>query len=1601
LCASPISRAGARAEGSNNRQERVGPPPTPDAQRHTHPLPRPTKQQQTKQPDLKDTLQACTRAQLTPFADGVLAQVQRALETLHQQQQQEEDEDGAALATTTETTAMHVLRLCANLAAELLRALVASESSPGLPSLCQTVLLLHDHALLELGERADVQDAVAQLCCAWWRASAPDRERLLSQALPYLLIRALASGKPGHVRACNDMREGLELLDYDDEDIADLRRLLLHAARSPHFLNRPEGRSFLATVLTLHPLIVREFTAVVRSMASTGRRQVLDAYGDVVLRGWRGAQGACLHEIETTLIQDGLALAALRASTPALAASLRQILSHLHNAKRFGAASAGATDALLVRLYEPVLFRDLDAANGAVRRNALRLLLDCFPLADPEASDEDGDALMRRQFAALSAALADECPGVRAVAAVGTGAVLDRYWEMVPTATCAVYVGRLASELAFDASSPAVRAAAVQGLASLVDNVRAQPVLRAALPRLAPLSQDAAPAVRSALAALLLRATTSRELRFWDVVPLERLLDALVAEAGGGNGGMATGGSGGGKHDQQQQQQQQPSRQLTEAGALLFRVLAPSYVPPTGTSAEGEAPARVAALLRRHPAAGQTLCRLLAASLEAGGGVGGGSWGTGAAASCGLSVPAPLEAVVALSRALAAHLLSTPPEGWVDPAAAAEGGSGASAKRAAGGSPPRKQAKGGRKAAAAAATAATAAGHKRRKQPAAAGKKGAEDEEEEEDVLVAAAAGNKEGEAADAWAAILGGLAELCSGLGSLALAGDVAGPEDVAAALPTTARCADEQQPPPPGKRKAASKKGASSSTSGGKAGGSGSADGSSTDAADGGPLQRLLAMAPTQGARRAVWRIAAALPWCPASASLRTDALARVASGELLPAAAQQQQQQASAAATTAEEAAAAAALAALAGPQSGAKLAAMLCEAAGVAWEPTSFDAPEEEEDEEQQGQEEEDNDDGQTRCLACTKSKPDATLLLCDGCDAAFHTGCLDPALPGIPRGDWLCPGCASEVRAHGRRMGAEGALAHASLLLAGGGAGGGPAGRELLRRSGALRRLLPAAEDAAGEASDLAEDALRRLPRGQLLAQDPEAAALMRAAGALDAAALWARAGLHSLVAAGSGGGGAAAADAEAAVREAAAAVLGAAECGASTVKALAAWVEEAGGAAAAAAAAPQEGEDDDEAEQGDKAKEEGGAKPSAAPSSRGGRRRRDEGNAAAGDAAAPATTALASVDGARAAALAALARWLGLLGDALRLRGFGEPLALAPAAVVAASGRAALAALDKGSRRGGPWRAHREAVGRALAADAALLKLLLAAEATGKQQVVAGAASSAAPASASAEWSAELLQALAVKPLAPLAPALSRDVNAVVALLLEEEQGQQQRRRDARDDDDGGVDDGEGGSAGAAVAAAAAAGAAAPWMRALAMATASALMMAASDKGKEAAAEGGSDGDDDADANENADPQAPPPVAMPVSLPPMVVAALAAARVGAAAAGPGGRRRAPAAGSGAAFAQAAAEAAVDAGRRGDWAEAAGALRLARTVAAAAGAVAADASGLRRADALRALRTSALGAATSGKAAAAAMMAATEVDLLVSSQQQQQQQQRLG
>ncbi|KAJ8387203.1 hypothetical protein AAFF_G00159220 [Aldrovandia affinis] len=72
---------------------------------------------------------------------------------------------------------------------------------------------------------------------------------------------------------------------------------------------------------------------------------------------------------------------------------------------------------------------------------------------------------------------------------------------------------------------------------------------------------------------------------------------------------------------------------------------------------------------------------------------------------------------------------------------------------------------------------------------------------------------------------------------------------------------------------------------------------------------------------------------------------------------------------------------------------------CEKEGIQWEPKD-----EEEEEEVVAQEE---DDHMEFCRVC---KDGGELLCCDTCPSSYHIHCLNPPLPEIPNGEWLCPRC---------------------------------------------------------------------------------------------------------------------------------------------------------------------------------------------------------------------------------------------------------------------------------------------------------------------------------------------------------------------------------------------------------------------------------------------------------------------------------------------------------------------------------------------------------------------------------------------------------------
>ncbi|KAL6893501.1 hypothetical protein ACP4OV_007599 [Aristida adscensionis] len=457
-------------------------------------------------------------------------------------------------------------------AAVLLHLLLTHPSQPPRwEDLLRPLALLHDR-LVQLATADQPLAALSAACFELaWRAAAPGRDALVAQTLPYLVALALTSGSSARpvVRRLFALRDALPLLDYADDSISDFKMLLMRCLVSPLFLNAEEGRKFLALVLGVSEGLAREGLELIRAqVAMTGaKRAAVVAYGEVVFRAWKDG-GWVRGEVGEGFLQEMME-AAVHAGTKDLAKAARKMLLAFVEQR-----AVPGVEKLVFQLAEPVLFRSLQAANSNVRHNALHLLLDLFPLEDPDVTKDINDPLLEKQFFLIDKLLMDDCPEIRAVAVEGICRILNQYWEVVPSLTISKFLSKIVGDMSKDSCNE-VRLSTLNGLIYLLDNPQSHEILKVLLPRLSDMVSDTALSVRAAAIDLLLAIRDLRTFQYNKVVGLDTLLFSLAND-----------------HPRIAQK--------------ITKLLIPTYFPSKLTPKE--ACARCIALIKRSPIAGARFC---------------------------------------------------------------------------------------------------------------------------------------------------------------------------------------------------------------------------------------------------------------------------------------------------------------------------------------------------------------------------------------------------------------------------------------------------------------------------------------------------------------------------------------------------------------------------------------------------------------------------------------------------------------------------------------------------------------------------------------------------------------------------------------------------------------------------------------------------------------------------------------------------------------------------------------------------------------------------------------------------------------------------------
>ncbi len=245
-------------------------------------------------------------------------------------------------------------------------------------------------------------------------------------------------------------------------------------------------------------MLIESVVTVLKPQLCAGTKRVATAYGEVMLRAWKLCSFSAANSEQQVsssvpnnngkaalLLEDSLQVfvrEAIYAANVKYSKSLRSLLGCFSGTRR-----TADMDSMLMRVYGPIIWRGLRCANALVREQATFVFFDAFPLQETNASVENCDTILQKQFDLFFALLKDEDHRVRSAAVSGVSVMLRDYWDAVPAETTHAILRYLVETLGFDSSSSNVRLAVFSGLNTLFQ----QPLAHSLLQKLLPLLKSA------------------------------------------------------------------------------------------------------------------------------------------------------------------------------------------------------------------------------------------------------------------------------------------------------------------------------------------------------------------------------------------------------------------------------------------------------------------------------------------------------------------------------------------------------------------------------------------------------------------------------------------------------------------------------------------------------------------------------------------------------------------------------------------------------------------------------------------------------------------------------------------------------------------------------------------------------------------------------------------------------------------------------------------------------------------------------------------------------------------------------------------------------
>ncbi|KAK8794669.1 hypothetical protein WA158_001650 [Blastocystis sp. Blastoise] len=371
---------------------------------------------------------------------------------------------------------------------------------------------------------AVIQDNIALTIEKLWNTEYAKKETCIPAIITYLLLKALQEDKTQkYIKRLYALKNGFVFLDIDAPQSDTLRALLLKAIFSPPFLISKEGRSLCSIFFLLSPKFPRELYGSILANIIHSPLSLARFYGEILFQAWSEADMIQRKVLETDILQNVLARA-VHASTPTLFRPLSEILNAFNRNKL-----DSNVESMLFDIYDPIIWRALNAANASVRKNAFIILINVFPLQNGGEHKEDTN-IIQKQFDILFKFLTDNTIAVRVAAIEGVCKILYLYWELVPISVSKTILKYILSQSIYDVASNSIRIAVIQGIVYLLDNPLSFSEVKSYLPRLCLFICDKNERVRFETVKLLLKVSQIRSLSLFSLIPVDILLSQIYID---------------------------------------------------------------------------------------------------------------------------------------------------------------------------------------------------------------------------------------------------------------------------------------------------------------------------------------------------------------------------------------------------------------------------------------------------------------------------------------------------------------------------------------------------------------------------------------------------------------------------------------------------------------------------------------------------------------------------------------------------------------------------------------------------------------------------------------------------------------------------------------------------------------------------------------------------------------------------------------------------------------------------------------------------------------------------------------------------------------